>query len=133
MISWRSSTAMARFGWKRTSGQRRLGISGQVRLGDVKIQLRLADGFVAGVEKGLGLRTVLRAQTLLLAVFGIFDVEHAAGLAAVKDKTLFHGSDFFSSEAMKLHAALGVSATPNRLRIPSFPVVAELLRCNNRV
>jgi hypothetical protein len=33
---------------------------------------------------------------------------------------------------MKLHAALGVSATPKRLRIPSFPVAQDSCACRQR-
>jgi len=68
---------------------------GKISLGDLQIQLWLTDGFIAGVEKGFGLGTVLGAQAFLLAGFRVFDVEHAANLAAVKDETLFHSSDFF--------------------------------------
>ena len=52
---------------------------------------------------------------------------HAAAFAAVEDVTAFHSSDFLS-EAMRLNAVLGVSATPNGLRIPSSRVIAEFYR-----
>ena len=52
--------------------------------------MRLADGFIAGVEHGRGFRTIPRAGAFLLPGFGVFDVEHAAALATVEDVTTFH-------------------------------------------
>jgi hypothetical protein len=89
--------------------------------------LRRADGFVAGVEQGGRLGAISRAGAFLLSGFGVLDVEHATAFAAVEDVTTFHSSDFLS-EAMSLNAALGVSATPNGLRIPSSRVIAEFYR-----
>ena len=68
--------------------------AGQICLGDMKIELRLADGFVAGVEQGRGFATVTRAQALLFPVYGVLNVEHAAMFAAIEDETVFHSSDF---------------------------------------
>jgi hypothetical protein len=64
--------------------------SSQIRLGDLEIQLRLADGLVASVEQRHGFSAVLCAKTFLLSGFRVFDVERAAELAAVKDETAFH-------------------------------------------
>ena len=71
--------------------------------------------------------SILRAEAFLLPGLGIFDVECAAELSAIQDEATFHNSDFLS-EVMKLNAALGVSATPNGLRIPSSRVIAEYCR-----
>ena len=46
------------------------------------IQLRLPGGFVAGVEQGRGLGTVLRARTFMVSSLSVFKVETAAELAA---------------------------------------------------
>ena len=59
-------------------------------LRDLEIQMRLADGFIAGVEQRRGLGAISRAGAFLLPGFGVFDVEHAAALAAVEDVTTFH-------------------------------------------
>ena len=56
----------------------------------MKIQLRLADGFIAGVEQRRGFGAILRAKAFLLSGFRVFDVERAAELAAVEDETAFH-------------------------------------------
>lgn len=42
------------------------------------------------IEQRHGLGAILRAEAFLLSGFGIFDVEHAAELAAVEDETTFH-------------------------------------------
>lgn len=52
--------------------------------------MRLADGFIAGVEHRRGLRTIPRAGAFLFSGFGDFDVEHAAAPAMVEDVTTFH-------------------------------------------
>ena len=57
--------------------------------------MRLADGFIAGVEQRRGLRAISRAGAFLFAGFGVFDVEHAAALAAVEDVTTFHNFGTF--------------------------------------
>ena len=59
-------------------------------LRDLEIQMRLADGFIAGVEQRRGLGANPRASAFLLPGFGVFDVEHAAAFAAVEDVTTFH-------------------------------------------
>jgi len=58
--------------------------------GDLEIQLRLADGLVAGVEQGRGFSAILRAETFLLTGLGVLDVECAPELTAIEDKTTFH-------------------------------------------
>lgn len=55
--------------------------------GDLDIQLRLANGFIAGVEEGRGLGAILRAKTFLLSGLGVVDVECATEFAAVEDET----------------------------------------------
>ena len=52
--------------------------------------MRLADGFIAGVEQRRGLGAIPCASAFLLTGFGVFDVKHAATLAAVEDITTFH-------------------------------------------
>ena len=52
--------------------------------------MRLADGFIAGVEQRRGLGTIPRASAFLLPGFGVFDVEHTAAFATVEDVTTFH-------------------------------------------
>jgi hypothetical protein len=52
--------------------------------------MRLADGFIAGVEQGRGLGAIPRASAFLLSGLGVFDVKHAATFAAVEDVTTFH-------------------------------------------
>lgn len=64
--------------------------SRQICLGDLKIQVRLPDGFIAGVEQRSCLGTISRAGAFLLPSFSVLDVEHAAAFAAVEDKTAFH-------------------------------------------
>jgi hypothetical protein len=59
-------------------------------LGDLKIQLRLADGFIAGVEQRDCLGAIPGAGAFLFSGFSVFDVKHAAAFAAVKDVTTFH-------------------------------------------
>ena len=94
-------------------------------LRDLEIQMRLADGFIAGVEQRRGLGAIPRASAFLLAGFGVFDVEHAASLATVEDVTTFHKFRLsFCPKLMRLNAALGVSATPNGQRSPSSRVIA---------
>ena len=56
--------------------------------------MRLAKGFIAGVEKSRGLRTVASAQTFLFARRGIVDVEHATLCPSVESESIFHGSNF---------------------------------------
>lgn len=68
--------------------------SSKIRLGDEEIQMRLAKGFIAGVEKSCGLRTVASAQTFLFARRGIVDVEHATLCPPVESESIFHGSNF---------------------------------------
>ena len=89
--------------------------------------MRLTDGFIAGIEQRSGLGAIPRACAFLLPGFSVFDVEHAAAFAAVEDITTFHSFRLLS-EAMRPNAALGVSATPNGLRIPSSRVIAEFYR-----
>ncbi|NOS72570.1 MAG: hypothetical protein HOP33_21945 [Verrucomicrobia bacterium] len=69
--------------------------SRQIGLGDLEVQLRLPDGFIAGVEQHRGLGANLRAQAFLLSGFGVLEVEHTAGLAAVEDEAMFHNLGFF--------------------------------------
>ena len=52
--------------------------------------MRLADGFIAGVEQRCGLGPILDAGAFLLPGFGVFNVERAAAFAAVEDVTTFH-------------------------------------------
>jgi hypothetical protein len=52
--------------------------------------MRLADGFIAGVEQRSGLGAIPRTSAFLLPGFGIFDVEHAAAFATIEDATTFH-------------------------------------------
>ena len=52
--------------------------------------MRLADGFIPGVEQRCGLGAISRASAFLLPGFSVFDVEHAATFAAVEDVTTFH-------------------------------------------
>ena len=66
----------------------------RICLGNLEVQSRLADGFIAGVEQRRGLGAIPRASAFLLPGFGVFDVEHAAAFAAVEDVTTFHNSDF---------------------------------------
>ena len=54
----------------------------------------LAEGFVTGVEKSRGLRTVASAQTFLFARRGVVDVEHATLCPSVESVSIFHGSNF---------------------------------------
>ena len=68
--------------------------TGQVRLGDLKIQLRLADGFIAGVEQGHGLGAVASAQAILFARDGVVSVEESAFGAAIESELVFHSSNF---------------------------------------
>ena len=42
------------------------------------------------MEQECGFGANLRAQAFLLPGLGVFDVEHAAELAAVEDETTFH-------------------------------------------
>jgi len=71
------------------------GISaGQVCLGDVKIQLRLADGFVARIQQRRGLSAVASAEAFLFARFGIVDIEHTAHCSPVESESVFHSSNF---------------------------------------
>jgi hypothetical protein len=53
------------------------------------------NGFIEGVKQRSGLGAIPRAGAFLLTSFSVFDAEHAAALAAVKDETAFHNSDFF--------------------------------------
>jgi len=57
--------------------------------------MRLANGFIPGVEQRCGLGAIPRASAFQLPGFSVFDVEHAAALATVEDVTTFHNSDFF--------------------------------------
>jgi hypothetical protein len=66
----------------------------QISLGDVKIQLRLPDGFVACIEQRSGLRTVAGVEAFLFARSGIVDVKHSAQFSAVTSVSIFHGSNF---------------------------------------
>jgi len=61
----------------------------------LKVQLRLTDGFIAGVEQRRGLGAIPCAGAFLLTGFGVFDLEHAATLAAVEDVTTFHKFGLF--------------------------------------
>jgi len=71
------------------------GISaGQVCLGDLKIQLWLAHGFVARVEQRRGLSAVAGAEAFLFAGLGIVDIEHTGHRSSVKSESVFHGSNF---------------------------------------
>ena len=56
--------------------------------------MRLAKGFIAGVEKSRGLRTVASAQTFLFTRRGIVDIEHATLRSPVESESIFHGSNF---------------------------------------
>jgi hypothetical protein len=64
-------------------------------IGDLEIQLRLADGFIPGVEQRRGLSAVPRAGAFLFAGSGVFDVEHSAALATVENVTAFYGFRLF--------------------------------------
>src|SRR5438876_1278283 len=86
------------------------GISaGQVSLGDLKVQLRLTDGFVARIEQRRGFSAVARAEAFLFARFGIVDVKHPAHRSAVKSESVFHSSNFWF-EPVKRGRVTGVSA-----------------------
>ena len=52
--------------------------------------MRLADGFIAGVEQRRGLGAIPRASAFLFPSLSVFDVKHAAKLAAVEDEATFH-------------------------------------------
>ena len=56
---------------------------------------RLPDGFVVGVEQRHGLGAIPRAGAFLLVSFRVFEVEHAAALAAAEDEATFHNFGFF--------------------------------------
>ena len=97
--------------------------------GNLKIQLRLSDGFIAGVEQRRGFGAILRAKAFLLAGLSIFDVEHAAELAAVKDETMLHSSDSFFVRGYEPALGFGCNSYTRRAANPVFssdcPVVAE--------
>ena len=59
------------------------------------VELRLPDGFVAGIEQGGGLGTVFGAQAFLLPGLRVFEVENTAELAALEDEATFHNFGFF--------------------------------------
>ena len=50
------------------------------------MQLRLADGFVAGVEERRGFGAVLCAKTFSFACLGFVDVEDSAFIPAVESE-----------------------------------------------
>ena len=83
--------------------------------------MRLADGFIAGVEQRRGLGAIPRASAFLLPGFGVFDVEHAAAFAAVEDVTTFHNSDFLS-EGYEAERGFGCISYTRRA---ANPVVAS--------
>ena len=62
----------------------------------MEVELRLADGFVPGIQQCQGLRTVSGAEALLFSGLGVFEVEHATALAAVEDEAAFHRLSFFA-------------------------------------
>ena len=74
-------------------GHARIGAS-EIGFGDLEVEVRLANGFVPGIEDRDGFRSVFGAQTLLFPAFSVLDVEHAAKLAPVKGETVLHSSDF---------------------------------------
>jgi hypothetical protein len=93
----------------------------QICLGDLKIQVRLADGLIAGVEQGGCLGAISRAGAFLLSGFGVFDVEHAAAFAAVEDVTTFH-SFRLSVRSYETERGFGCISYTKRA---AYPVVAS--------
>src|SRR6266542_1976916 len=64
----------------------------QVCLGDLKIQLWLAHGFVARIKQRRVLSAVAGPEAFLFARFAIVDIEHTAHCSPVESESLFHGS-----------------------------------------
>ena len=83
--------------------------------------MRLADGFVAGVEQRCGLGAIPRASAFLLPGFGVFDVEYAAALPAVEDVTTFHNFGFLSESYETVRGFGCISYTKRAAK----PVVAS--------
>jgi hypothetical protein len=83
--------------------------------------MRLADGFIAGVEQRRGLGAIPRASAFLLAGFGVFDVKHSAALATVEDVTAFHKFRLLS-EAYETERGFGCISYTKRA---AKPVVAS--------
>ena len=73
----------------RSAGDTRI-TSGQIGHCDLEIELRLPDGFVAGVEQGGRFGAVFCTKAFLLSRDDVFDVERAAELAAIENEPTFH-------------------------------------------
>jgi hypothetical protein len=88
--------------------------------------LWLADGFIAGVKERRGLGAVASPETLLLSRLGIFEVEHAAELAAIEDETMLHSSDVFVRGYEAARGA-GCSGYTKRAANPVFTSCCRVL------
>ena len=82
--------------------------------------MRLADGFIAGVEKRSGLGAILCASAFLFPSLSVFDVKHSAALATVEDVTAFHKFRLLS-EAYETERGFGCISYTKRA---AYPVVA---------
>jgi len=81
--------------------------------------LRLPEGFVAGVEQRRGLGTIPGAGSFLFVSFSVFEVEHAAALAAVEDEATFHNFGFLS-ESYEVVRGFGCVSHTKRAANPVF-------------
>jgi hypothetical protein len=99
----------------------------RVRLGDLKIQLRLPDRFIAGVQKCRSLSTVASPEAFLFARFGIVDIEHSAHRSPIESESVFIARTFWFEPAKRGPVA-GVATTPNAQPIAFQQVVPEYFR-----
>ena len=87
-----------------------------------RIELRLAEGLVLGVEQGGGFGAVFGAEAFLFSGFGVVGVEGASLFSAVEAESVFHGLELFF-EPVSRGPRAGVSVTPNARPIAFQQVV----------